>query len=119
MLAAISHDLRTPLTRLRLRSNNKKTMADIDEMEAMINQIMAYAYDDINAKEMNKIDMTALLMAVCNDFSDRNKKVAYYGSNEQHLVYGNSLALKRAFNNVIENGLKYANLVKIDLKQKN
>lgn len=126
MLAAISHDLRTPLTRLRLRSTyitNKtqynKNMKDIDEMENMILQIMDYAHDNMNSTEMNKVDIITLLMAVCNDYFDRNMKVKYEGADQQCLVFGNSVALKRAFSNIIENGLKYANSVVVETRLTN
>ena len=74
MLAAISHDLRTPLTRLRLRAEfvddpeqQRKMLADLEEMEAMIASTLAFARDDARKEPRVTIDLAALLQSLVDD----------------------------------------------------
>jgi signal transduction histidine kinase len=122
MLAAISHDLRTPLTRLRLRSDfvndpmqQQKLNADLDEMEQMISQIMAFAKNDHELQQQTHIDLSALLISLTHDFVDSGAQVKYFGVSTPIYVWGSSLALKRAFSNVIENAIKYAGFATVNL----
>ena len=71
MLAAISHDLRTPITRLRLRAEfiddeeqRSKMLNDLDEMEAMITATLRFARDDANGEESATLDLAALIQAL-------------------------------------------------------
>jgi signal transduction histidine kinase len=104
MLASISHDLRTPLTRMRLRSEfiqdekqNQKNMSDIEEMETMISQVITYAKSNVAEIPKTTIDLTSLVISICNDFIDHGKNITYEGIEESVIVNGNTLSLKRAF----------------------
>lgn len=115
MLAAISHDLRTPITRLKLRAQfieddnlREKTINDLDEMGAMISEILSLSKEENSAHaQKTKIDLASLLAALCEDLDDVHNAVTYNGPQARLLVMGRSLSLKRAFNNLIENAVKY------------
>src|SRR3546814_16498885 len=86
MLAAISHDLRTPITRLRLRAEfiedeeqHRKMLADLEEMEAMIGSTLAFLRDDANKEEAKVIDLSALLRTICDDMADTGRRFHFTG----------------------------------------
>ena len=113
MLAAISHDLRTPITRLRLRAEfiedaeqQRKMLADLDEMEAMIAATLAFARDDASQEDPRPLDIAVLLQSLCDDRADAGDAAAYEGP--EHLAFtGRPMALKRAFANLVDNAVKY------------
>jgi signal transduction histidine kinase len=123
MLAAISHDLRTPITRLKLRAEYLtdkaqyvKALADLTEMEDMISSVLTFAREDRLSDVKEKLDLNALLDSLCHDFSDAGFAVTYHGI-EAHLPFNGSLnALRRAFSNLIDNGLKYGKKVRVELQ---
>jgi signal transduction histidine kinase len=121
VLAAISHDLRTPLTRLRLRAElidddeqRAKLRADLDEMEAMIAASLAYARDDAARERAQSLDLAAVLQTLCEERADGGAEVLYLGP--PHLVVtGRALALRRAFANLIDNAIAYGGGARVDL----
>ena len=113
MLAAISHDLRSPLTRLRLRleglsdaSVRKSMAADLDEMEAMIDATLAFLRDDTANEPVEKVDIAAILQTIAADASDAGLKVDVE-SPRSLVLAGRHLALKRALTNLVQNAAKY------------
>jgi signal transduction histidine kinase len=125
MMAAISHDLKTPITRLKLRAQfiedkeqYKKIIHDLDEMEAMITTSLAYFKNETQIYKKTKIDLASLLVATCIDYQDTNHKLTYQGSKKNQTFYGDSPALKRAFNNVIDNALKYGGKAIVSFNKK-
>ena len=121
MLAAISHDLRTPITRLRLRAEfvddpeqQKKMLADLEQMEAMISATLSFARDDAADEPRKPFDLAVLLQDLCDDAADAGQSVAYEGKSK--LTYtGRPLALKRVFSNLIDNAVKYGDGARVDL----
>lgn len=123
MLAAISHDLRTPITRLKLRAQfiqdetqYEKAIRDLDEMETMISQILAYAKSEYNAELQNKMDLNSLLQSITDEYQDLNHNVQYKGVNNNVIIFGKRLALKRAINNFINNAIRHASRTDVCLQ---
>ena len=117
MLAAIGHDLRTPITRLRLRAEfmedddqRRKMLNDLSEMEAMINATLAFARDDAAAEPSVAFDLAALCQTVMDEAvdcaPDRAELIAYEGP-ERLRAQGRPAALKRALSNLVSNALAY------------
>ncbi len=123
MLSGISHDLRTPLTRLKLQLamlNQKdlsiKMSKDIDEMENMLNTYLQFAKSQIQ-EESVATNVNKLFNEIA---SEKNSKNFYLDLPVQIVLIGRKNALKRCFNNIIENGLNYAKNVYINMsKSKN
>lgn len=116
MIAAISHDLRTPITRLKLRAEfieddeqRLKILADLDEMEAMISSTLAFARDDSAREAKVLTDLVGLLVDLCDQF-----RVAFDGPDEQSMTLGAN-GIKRAFANLIENACKYGGGARVKL----
>ena len=122
MLSGISHDLRTPLTRLKLqlamlnqKDLSKKMSSDIDEMEKMLNDYLQFAKTQTQ-ENTSKIDLTAMLNSIKNQFN--NDKLII--KNQVNLeLKGRYTNLKRSFENVIHNGLAYGNNVHINVQKGN
>jgi signal transduction histidine kinase len=113
MLAAVSHDLRTPLTRLRLRTEfveddeeRTKMLKDLDEMEAMIHAAIAYARGDGGGESPVAVDIVTLLAEVRMELAEAGHRVRLEGP-PRALCEGRPLALKRALRNLVENAVNY------------
>ncbi|MTJ83193.1 MAG: HAMP domain-containing protein [Telmatospirillum sp.] len=113
-VAAVSHDLRTPITRLRLRTEQlpidpgqqDKMLRDLDEMEQMVASSMAFARDEAADEPAQAFDLAALLGTLCDDLADAGQDVSFAWSGR--LVYrGRPLAMKRLFANLLENAVRY------------
>ena len=120
MLSGISHDLRTPLTRLKLQlamieqqDLSKKMSKDIDEMEKMLNDYLQFAKSQVK-ENTTKINLVALLNSIKDQFN--NQKLIITNDIEVELV-GRQSALKRSFENIIQNGLTYGNEVVVSIKK--
>ncbi len=113
MLAAVSHDLRTPLTRLRLRTAGLENAQlrrsiedDIGEMEQMIDATLAFLRYDLPAETIAPVDLAAIIATIASDSADAGHEVIV--TSPRHLVVdGRHLAIKRALSNLLQNALKY------------
>ena len=120
MLSGISHDLRTPLTRLKLQLamiNNKEISnnmsKDIDEMENMLNDYLQFA--KTQAKESTeKIDLREIFQIIENRLKNANLKIEFENN---VTLYGRKNALQRCFTNIINNGLIYGKLVNVKVQK--
>lgn len=108
MLAAISHDLRTPITRMRLRAEfieddeeRAKMLADLEEMEHMIAATLAFARDDATREARRPVDVAAMVQGLAEDVG-----VDYSGPDSLVMPAG-PLALKRLVANLLDNARKY------------
>lgn len=122
MLAAMSHDLRTPITRLRLRAEfvedaeqRGKMLNDLAQMEAMIAVTLAFAREDSADEPRKTVDLAALVESVCDDATDSGYDVVYTGASRA-LYNGRPLALKRVFANLVDNAVKYGGKARIALQ---
>ena len=124
MLAAISHDLRTPLTTLRLRvefvddpSIKGKLLATIDEMNVMVEALLAFVREDAAREDTRTVDLAALVESVCADFVDAGNDVSFNASEGAMPLACRPVALKRAFRNVIENAVHYGQRARTTLSK--
>ncbi|WP_343615900.1 HAMP domain-containing sensor histidine kinase [Novosphingobium sp.] len=118
MLGAIGHDLRTPLASLRLRLEQMEPLGDretaiakIEDMAAMLDDILMLARTGRSRSESEAIDLTALALAVVGDEMDLGRPVTFRESiisgDERLLVMGHAGQLRRALSNLIDNAVTY------------
>ena len=120
MLSGISHDLRTPLTRLKLqlamidqKDLSKKMSNDIDEMENMLNDYLQFA--KTQSKEItSEIKLSKLFEEIEKNLGNKNLQIFI---NNEVILKGRPQALKRSFENIIQNGLTYGNNVKVNIQK--
>ena len=124
ILAAISHDLQTPITRLRLRAEmvdedglRTKIQSDLDAMQGLIKEGLAYARSMESSKEVQPINLANLLEALREDALDMGWAVTLQGEASSPFR-GQLTALRRALWNLIENGVKFGTQVEVSLFQR-
>ncbi len=120
MLSGISHDLRTPLTRLKLqlamlnqKDLSKKMSNDIDEMEKMLNDYLQFAKTQ-SLENTTEINLATIFDEIANSFNSKNLKII---NSEEIKLTGRPLALKRSFENIIQNGLTYGSKVNVAIQK--
>lgn len=121
MLRSVSHDLRTPLTRLKLRVERSVSsqiadvlIKDIDAINEMIDETLDYLRNDSKAKPLKKSDLPSLLETICSKYSDDGFSVVYSGP--MRLSYEcRPKMLSRAISNLIDNAIKYGDQVEVSL----
>jgi len=121
MLAAISHDLRTPVTMLRLRGElmadgeeRAKVIETLDEMESMIASALELAKGTFHDEPQRRVDLSALVASICDDMADAGAAIEF-DPPDQTLVPCRRIALKRAFTNLIENAAKYGDVARVQV----
>ena len=121
MLSGISHDLRTPLTRMKLQTafiKNKditnKLTDDINEMEKMLNEYLQFTSSSFIEKD-ELFDLSELMIEIINKYNNKN-----ITKNIPSRVYlnGRKTLIKRCLNNLIENSIKYGDKLNIELSKK-
>lgn len=120
-LAAVSHDLRTPITRMRLRAGfledpdtQARMEADLDEMEGMISATLAYLQGEAESEARQLTDVGVLLSTLCDAAADAGSVVAFQGP--AHFdVLCRPVALRRAVSNLIKNAVNYGGMAQVTL----
>jgi len=122
MLSGISHDLRTPLTRLKLQLSfmkneelSKKMSLDIDEMEKMLNEYLQFTSSSYLEKD-ETFDISELITSTINKYDNANisKKLI-----PRVYMNGRKNLIQRSLNNIINNSIKYANKINVSLSKEN
>ena len=120
MLSGISHDLRTPLTRLKLqlamtdkKDNSKKMASDIDEMEKMLNDYLQYAKSQ-SEEDYVEIDINELVLDILRNFDSSKYEIKI---NEKVKINGRKNLLRRSLSNIVENGLSYGDKIYVEIKK--
>tara|TARA_B100000963_G_scaffold350497_1_gene360816 strand:- start:3796 stop:5115 length:1320 start_codon:yes stop_codon:yes gene_type:complete len=123
MLSGISHDLRTPLTRLKLqlamlqqKEISKRMSNDIDEMEKMLNDYLQFAKTQAQ-ENTSVINLNKLFDNIKNEFNNENLFIT--DDNDKIELNGRPLALKRSFENIIQNALTYGKKVDVNIQKGN
>jgi two-component system, OmpR family, sensor kinase len=117
-VAAIAHDLRTPLTRLRFRAEQapddlrERMAADVEEMDALIGQAMAYVRGDAPTERRETLDLTALAADCASGFAETGDGVTFEAGPPMP-VLADPTALRRAIGNLIGNAVKYGGAARV------
>ena len=121
MLSGISHDLRTPLTRMKLQlafikdeNLSKKLSLDINEMEKMLNEYLQFTSSSYSEKN-ETFNISELIKNIITKYENNNisKKII-----DEIYMNGRKNLIQRALNNLIDNAIKYANIINIELLKK-
>lgn len=122
MLAAISHDLRTPLTRMRLRAERigDQDMRDglLDEITRvthMLDETLAYLREDFRSEGTSRVDLASVLQTICAEFADVGHAISYEGPARLTCTCRPSV-LARAISNVVDNAVKHGSVVTVALR---
>lgn len=122
-LAAISHDVRTPLTALRVKSEmvgdpavRNDLIASIDRMERITASALEYLKGESRGEPMRPVDLSALLESECAEFEELGRDVAFTGEHGVRFTCRPE-ALARAVRNLIDNAVKYAGSARIALRR--
>ena len=122
MLSGISHDLRTPLTRLKLQLSfvkdeelSKKMSLDIDEMEKMLNEYLQFTSSSYLEKD-ETFDISELIKSTINKYNNDNISTVLV---PRIYINGRKNLIQRSLNNIVDNSIKYADKINIEIYKEN
>ncbi|MBO4284680.1 MAG: two-component sensor histidine kinase [Alphaproteobacteria bacterium] len=122
MLAGVSHDLRTPLTRMKLAlamdkqtEENKAFLEDVTEMEKMLDGYLSFVRGE-NREENAFVDMNLLIKSVASKFDGSQHRIKCFTQDEDVVLQGREQALRRMLTNLVSNACYYAKNIAITLK---
>jgi two-component system, OmpR family, sensor kinase len=123
MVGAISHDLRTPLARIRFKLEaappklKASVLSDIDQMEQMIGGVLAFIRDEGQPRRREKLDLLSLIECVADDAAMVGGQVEIADGAAAVTVDGDPVALQRLFSNLVDNAVKYGGEARINVRQ--
>jgi signal transduction histidine kinase len=113
MLAAISHDLRTPITRMRLRSefiedevHRSRMLGDLEQMRSMLESVLSFLRNDRKLESMTLVDIASTLQLVADQFADMGHKVSYAGP-DHAMATARPDDLHRSVSNLVDNAVRF------------
>ncbi len=125
MLAGVSHDLRTPLTRMKLQSSmmaegqdKQDFLNDICEMEKMLDGYLAFVSGE-GGEKAAFVDMNEMILSILNKFRNTQALIRYSTNDQVSAIQGREQALKRALTNVISNAFRYGKTIAVKLESNN
>ena len=126
ILTAVTHDLKTPLTRMRLRlekcseeTSKERLRADIDAMQSLVEEGLELARSLDTTESMQAVDLDALLQSLCDDAAEAGLDVAYQETTKLGIiVMGRPNRMVRVFENIIDNAVKYGHYAHVSLEQR-
>ena len=121
MLAAISHDLRTPITRMRLRAEfiedetqRVRMLGDLDQMRSMLESVLSFLRNDRRLEHMTLVDVASTLQLIVDQFADIGHKVVYEGP-PHAMATVRPDDMHRSVTNLVENAVRFGAQVTIRL----
>lgn len=125
MLAGVSHDLRTPLTRMKLQSammensqDKEDFLQDISEMEKMLDGYLSFVSGE-GGEKSTFVDMNEMILSIINKFRNTKAMIRYSTNDQVSAIQGREQALKRALTNVISNAFNYGKTISVSLESNN
>jgi two-component system OmpR family sensor kinase len=123
MVGAISHDLRTPLARIKFKVEaasphlRDSVLSDIDQMEQMIGGVLAFIRDEGRPRQRERLDLLSLVECVADDAAMLGGDVEVEEDSEPVTVDGDPVALQRLFGNLVNNAVKYGGGARIQVRR--
>jgi two-component system, OmpR family, sensor kinase len=122
MMAAIAHDLRTPIARLSFllsdlpEDKSAKVQSQLEEMDQLVGATLDYVRIDQQHIERSPLDLRSLLEGLVDDYLDWGKSARFVGDTDC-VILGDTHALRRLFNNIVSNALRYGSEVEVRLQR--